>query len=456
MSDIQISVIIPCYKQNDLLTRALRSVASQRTAFCIEVIVIDDGSPQPVVIESEKWPFSLTLVRQKNKGLASARNTGLRIAQGKTVKFLDADDELLPDCLRMQFSSIDNEPNAISIIGFIERHDDGRENKIIPAFGSFWDSLVQINIGPPHAYLFHREQLLKVGGSDTSERVNGGHEDYDLLLRLALDGNYAVTVHDLGVIYHRRSGSMSTQAEAMARTRVTVWTNAINQWLKQKELFTVTSLLAVLAGWIRLINVTPKKIASHLDALVPFLEQAIVSERNSFPFSETKQLKNSLMSIGTPSSLRLASALAAIGSKSFVNSSLYEPQEIIDRRLNFGILPAADTFYLWILKSMTDIFGHEGDFSLYGFGHIGRTLLQFLERAGKLPVLIIDRAASEGQFYKHIPIVTPDKIKSVQFEAIVIASVEFHQEIAEAVKRILPEVVILNKNPCKAVYNGTS
>ncbi len=90
------SVVLPVYNRAHVIGDALRSVLAQ-TERDFEVLVIDDGShdhPRPV-IEALGDP-RIRYVRQANAGGGAARNTGIDMARGRFIAFLDSDDEFLP------------------------------------------------------------------------------------------------------------------------------------------------------------------------------------------------------------------------------------------------------------------------------------------------------------------------------------------------------------------------
>ena len=99
-----VSVIIPSYNMADLLPRAVASAAEQLLPPA-EIIVVDDGSSDNTVeiLETlkQKHP-SLRYTSQENKGNAGAKNTGIQIANGNWLAFLDADDAWLPNRLSSQ------------------------------------------------------------------------------------------------------------------------------------------------------------------------------------------------------------------------------------------------------------------------------------------------------------------------------------------------------------------
>lgn len=96
------TICIPYYKQPEWLPRALDSALAQ-TAGLVEVIVVDDGSPDSVARDlcasraAEGAP--IRYVRVTNRGLPNARNTGLMLAKGQGFVPLDSDDWLEPTFL---------------------------------------------------------------------------------------------------------------------------------------------------------------------------------------------------------------------------------------------------------------------------------------------------------------------------------------------------------------------
>lgn len=94
-----ISVIIPVYRVEDYLDQCVQSVTAQ-TYGDLEIILVDDGSPDRCGAMCDAWAKKdsrIRVIHQKNGGAAAARNTGIKIAQGKWVSFVDSDDFLLPN-----------------------------------------------------------------------------------------------------------------------------------------------------------------------------------------------------------------------------------------------------------------------------------------------------------------------------------------------------------------------
>lgn len=171
---IKVSVIIPCFNQQHYLQQALNSLADQQYPE-LEVIVIDDGSTETVKLPEANWPFELVIFHQVNQGLAAARNQGLQLATGELIKFLDADDVLLPGCLLAQVPTISNSTDMVSLIGFVDYSLKTKEKReIIPAFSDPLEALLLQNIAPVHSYLFSKKSIESIGGFSTDKRIKGG------------------------------------------------------------------------------------------------------------------------------------------------------------------------------------------------------------------------------------------------------------------------------------------
>lgn len=95
----KISVIVPVYKAEKYLNQCVQSVVNQ-TFKDLEVILVDDGSPDRCPAMCDEWAKCDSRVRvlhKKNGGASAARNAGLCIAQGEYIAFVDSDDWISPE-----------------------------------------------------------------------------------------------------------------------------------------------------------------------------------------------------------------------------------------------------------------------------------------------------------------------------------------------------------------------
>lgn len=97
------SIIIPFYNEVPLVHRAIASVKAQIGAE-IEIIVVNDGSTEDIstLERAAEIDSRIKLIHQPNRGVATARNTGLKFARGEYIAFLDADDAFLPHKINRQ------------------------------------------------------------------------------------------------------------------------------------------------------------------------------------------------------------------------------------------------------------------------------------------------------------------------------------------------------------------
>jgi SAM-dependent methyltransferase len=200
-----IAVVIPTYNHSHFLADAIASVERQ-TVPAAEIIVVDDGStdrPEDVVA---RFP-SVRFIRQDNKGLAAARNTGLSAARGDKVLFLDADDLLAADAIASGLACFRSHPDAGFVYGAHRVvNADGvpisgvKFEEIGPdAFASF---LTGNCIGMHATVLYDRERIVACGGFNAALRRC---EDYDLYLRLSL--KHPVACHSSLVADYRWHGA---------------------------------------------------------------------------------------------------------------------------------------------------------------------------------------------------------------------------------------------------------
>ena len=132
-----ITVVIPTYNYAHLLPRAVSSVMDQLEDATVEVLVIDDGSTDetPATIQSlsEKYAQSFRALRKENGGLASVRNRGIKEARGQYLIFLDADDEMVENAIKLIKQHITAQPDTRLILcGHISIEENGSSRNHLP------------------------------------------------------------------------------------------------------------------------------------------------------------------------------------------------------------------------------------------------------------------------------------------------------------------------------------
>ena len=105
-----VSVVIPAYNSGATLTATINSVLAQTYAD-YEIIVVDDGSTDNTRAQVETFGSRVHYAYQRNSERSAARNHGIRLARGKYIAFLDADDRWLPEKLAKQVALLEHKPD---------------------------------------------------------------------------------------------------------------------------------------------------------------------------------------------------------------------------------------------------------------------------------------------------------------------------------------------------------
>jgi glycosyltransferase involved in cell wall biosynthesis len=206
----RVSVVIPAYNAAPLIGAALTSVFSQ-TFVDLECIVVDDGSKDEAQLREalRPWGDRILHVRQENGGPAKARNTGIALATGELIAFLDADDEWLPDKLAKQVAYFDRYPTT----GLLHTGMVGERESLRPAGGpprnAFCDLFHTRFFVNTLTVMIPAAVLKDVGGFDERREIH--IEDWDLWLRIAARYSFGYLPDALAI--HRPGGFMSTQVE---------------------------------------------------------------------------------------------------------------------------------------------------------------------------------------------------------------------------------------------------
>lgn len=125
----KVSVIIPIYKVEKYLSRCLDSVVNQ-TLDDIEIVLVDDGSPDscPEICDRyAKKDSRIKVIHKKNEGLGYARNSGMLIATGEYIAFLDSDDYVSKDMYEKVYSELKRTDADCCVTGYVVKKDSGDE-----------------------------------------------------------------------------------------------------------------------------------------------------------------------------------------------------------------------------------------------------------------------------------------------------------------------------------------
>jgi len=177
--------VIVCHNQARSLREAVESVLGQ-TVSDLETIVIDDGSTDESPAVARDYP-QVRYLREESRGLAAARNVGIRESSGRYLVFLDADDRLLPHALDAAIEEFRKHPTSGFVFGASRTVlEDGTltptEVPASPGQDAYWNLLEQDVVGIHSAVVYRRNLIEAAGGFD---ETLAACEDYELYLRIA-------------------------------------------------------------------------------------------------------------------------------------------------------------------------------------------------------------------------------------------------------------------------------
>lgn len=219
---MRVGVVVPVHGWAQYLAETLDGILGQDPAPG-EVIVVDDGSPEPVQLHVDHAPHCLLVRHDERRGLAAARRTGVEALSGDTelVALCDADDTWRPGKLAAQLAALRAQRAAAACFACAEVvGPDGRFTREV------WHDppttlpgLYEHNPIAVSGVLLRRAAVERAGGI---ARNVPAAEDWDLWLRLLAAGEQLVYAADAVIAYRRHPGAMSGDVATLARAQLEV------------------------------------------------------------------------------------------------------------------------------------------------------------------------------------------------------------------------------------------
>lgn len=215
-----VSVIIPTHNRAALIGGAIQSVLDQ-TYQDFEIIVVDDGSTDNTQETLEPFQSRIRYFHQENQGPSSARNTGIKRAEGKYIAFLDSDDLWLPSKLHKQMTVFHASPGDLGVVYcgvyYVDRQTEVTIKTTIPNYkGNVFDVIINKGSGPTtSASVVKKECFEKVGMFD---ETLVSYEDTDLWLRISQYYTFDY-VEECLVRFLRNHRQLTTDGESFLRGR---------------------------------------------------------------------------------------------------------------------------------------------------------------------------------------------------------------------------------------------
>lgn len=204
-----ISIVVPIYDQAEYLPDCLDSIINQ-TIQPFEVILIDDGSTDGSGEIAQKYATEnhWNIIHQVNKGLSSARNTGIMNCTSEYILFIDSDD-MLEEYAVASIESVAQKYDADIIAPSLKCFGLSNEEVILMTNPKLEDFRIGNRIGS--CVCIRREALLAVGGYQP--RMIYGYEDLALTCDLLSRGYKLVTIPEVLWLYRVKEQSMALSAK---------------------------------------------------------------------------------------------------------------------------------------------------------------------------------------------------------------------------------------------------
>lgn len=209
-----ISIVIPSYNVEAYLQECIDSVLKQ-TQVHFEIIIVDnnstDGTLRIAQENRSRYPELIRIVSEKNQGAAFARNAGLLVANGDWIQFLDADDLIHQDKLRVQYAMIDSHTKLVVGAWYYQlvnglKLEEAVKNGDLARF-----VFCGKGCGQTSANLWSKSYLMQVKGFDEAVPDTNDHE---IMLRLALlDGKIQFCSELLTTVRDRHDKSNLSQED---------------------------------------------------------------------------------------------------------------------------------------------------------------------------------------------------------------------------------------------------
>lgn len=243
-----VSIIMPAYNAARYIKETIESVLTQSYSNW-EMIIVDDGSTDniaEIIKEYSEKDARIQYIYQTNKGQSSARNRGIKEAQGKYIAFLDADDLFLPAKLEEQVKFLENNSECgVSYCKIYHFLNDNKQQLFYnpqPNYsGDIFERVLTQNFINPLAVVLRKEVLDKYGAfKEDWRRVD---EQY-LWVKLSFNKVKFYYLDKVLAYYRVHRQSLSNQAQYLVETseKYLELIDLVEKW-KNDDNFTQKALL---------------------------------------------------------------------------------------------------------------------------------------------------------------------------------------------------------------------
>jgi glycosyltransferase involved in cell wall biosynthesis/GT2 family glycosyltransferase len=229
----RVAVILTHHERPQLLNQTLRSLALQTDPH-FDVILVDDGSRSASAlqnldaIEGDNWPFTLRVLRRKNKYLGAARNAGIQETTADRLIFMDDDNIAFPDLVEVLSRAQQSlDADIVTCQMAIFREPNGEPDLDLLGTGERWcftggptELGLSVNCFGDATGIYKRRVFDKIGLFHEWRDI--GHEDWHLHARASLNGLKHVALPLPLYWYRRAAGGMLHTTDQVDNNRI-IW-----------------------------------------------------------------------------------------------------------------------------------------------------------------------------------------------------------------------------------------
>ena len=269
-----ISIIIPCFNSGITLPRTLNSIINQ-TWKNKEIIIVNDGSTDKEtlhIINNFREIPGILVINQPNLGLPAARNSGAYASKGKYLFFIDSDDWLELDSLKLMYEFLKVNTDAAFVYSDIVL--EGEVRKVIKKEYNFFEQLFLNQL--PYSIFIPKKKWINFGGYDEDMKL--GYEDWEFNIRLGANENYGKRLSKPLFHYNVSNSGMLISKSSRYHAQIVHYIisknpnlynfkNIFRIWLKWRNNLSTYPLI-IFFPWFILIRTFPKPLISNLFVLL--------------------------------------------------------------------------------------------------------------------------------------------------------------------------------------------
>ncbi|WP_318521005.1 glycosyltransferase family 2 protein [Photobacterium leiognathi] len=243
---MKISVIIPVYNTSKYLQRCLNSLINQ-SLYDVEFIIVNDGSTDnslSIINDFLEKDERIIVINQKNSGLSSARNSGLKVSKGDYILHIDSDDWVEADYLKDMYNKAVEKKLDIVVSDFIWDWDDGvnkykkdltiNDDDVITG-GQYLKRFLSFDVSPVVWNKLFKAEIYHSNGIRHPENISLG-EDLATTPLLVNKANRIGKVNKAYVHYIQNYDSISNKISIKKANELTCALNIIRANIKNVNL----------------------------------------------------------------------------------------------------------------------------------------------------------------------------------------------------------------------------